>query len=66
MRIDDVRAEGARDLPGITEERGVTALSTVARVDDGALDLVAARDQLGLEVRDEDSEVRVTRARVHL
>jgi hypothetical protein len=27
---------------------------------------VAAGDQLGLEVRDEDPEVRVIRARVHL
>ena len=37
-----------------------------APVDDGALDLVSARDELALEVGDEDSEVRIVRARVHL
>ena len=37
-----------------------------ARVHDRTLDLVPARDELALEVRDEDPEVRVVRPRVHL
>ena len=44
----------------------MTAPPAAARVDDRALDLVAARDELVLEVGDEDPEVRVVRARVHL
>ena len=37
-----------------------------AAVDDGPLELVAARGELSFEVGDEDPEVRVVRARVHL
>ena len=66
VRVDDIGMEAARLAPGIAEESEVTALPAAARVDHGALDLVAARDQLGLEVRDEDPEVRVIRAWVHL
>ena len=66
VRVDDVGTEAACLAPGIAEESEVTALPAAARVDDGALDLVAARDELGFEVRDEDPEVRVVRARVHL
>ena len=35
-------------------------------VDDGSLELVAACDELSLEAGDEDAEIRVVRARVHL
>ena len=43
------------------------ARSPAARaVDDRALDLVSAREELALEVRDEDPEVGIVRARVHL
>jgi hypothetical protein len=38
----------------------------VPPVDDGALDLVPALEQLVLEVRDECSEVRRIRAGIHL
>jgi hypothetical protein len=37
-----------------------------ATIHDGARDLVAALEQLPLEVRDEDPEIRVVVARVHL
>jgi hypothetical protein len=50
VRVDDIGMEAACLAPGIAKESEVTALPAAARVDDGALDLVAARDQLGLEV----------------
>ncbi len=37
-----------------------------APVDDRALDLVSAREELPLEARDEDAEIRVVRPRIHL
>jgi hypothetical protein len=40
--------------------------ATRARVHDRPLDLVPSLDELVLEVRDEDAEVRVGRAWVHL
>ncbi len=66
VRVDDVGMECARRAPGIAKQGDVTASSTTARVDDRAFDLVAERDELRLEVRDEDAEVGVVRAGVHL
>ena len=65
MRIRDVRVEPPGDTPGVPEERDVAAASSPG-VHDRALDLVSTYQELALEVRNEDSEVRIVRARVHL
>jgi hypothetical protein len=57
--------EAARCAAGVPEERDV-ASAGAAPVDDGAVDLVAARQELALERRHEHAEVRRGRARVHL
>jgi len=57
--------EASCDTSRVADEGDVTSPAS-ASVDDGALDLVPARKKLALEIRDEDSEVRIVRARVHL
>ena len=66
VRVDDVGPEAPRGADGVADESEVAPPSSGRAVDDGALDLVPPRDELALEVGDEDSEVRVVRARVHL
>ena len=44
----------------------MTPLPARAAVDDSPLELVAARGELSFQVCDEDPEVRIVRARVHL
>ncbi len=66
VRVGDVGIEAPRRASGIAEQPQVPASAARARVDDRALDLVPAREELALEVRDEDAEVRVVPARVHL
>ena len=64
--VGDVWPETARRAPRVSDERDVARSSTAPPVDDGALDLVTAREELALEVRDEDPEVGILRPRVHL
>ena len=66
VRVGDVGMEARAARARVADEREVAASAATSRVDDGPLDLVAARDELALEVRDEDPEVRVVRPRVHL
>ncbi len=66
VRVGDLRIEAPRRASGISEQLQVPTRPARARVDDRALDLVPAGDELVLEVRDEDAEVRVARTRVHL
>ena len=49
MRIDDVRAEAARGREGRACQLEVLALAATPPVEDGALDLVTARNELFLE-----------------
>ena len=66
VRVDDVRVEAARGSPGVAREPEVTPRPAAPAVHDRALELVPARDELPLERGDEDPEVGVVRARVHL
>jgi hypothetical protein len=66
VRVCDVRAEAPCDASCVEEERSVTLLASAAVVDDRALDLVPARQELTLEVRDEYAQIGVVRPRVHL
>ncbi len=65
VRIRDIGMEPSGGTCGVEEQGGVTR-PTASVVDDGAFELVAAIPKLALEVGDEDAEVRVARARVHL
>ena len=65
VRIRDLRVEPPGDPPGVPEERDVAAASS-SGVHDRVLDLVSSDEELALEARDEDSEVRIVRPRVHL
>ena len=66
MRVDDVRLESPGHADGLCAQADVLRPRTAAVVDHGALELVALRDQLALELGDEDAEIRVRGARVHL
>jgi hypothetical protein len=66
VRVGDVGSKAARRPAGIPHEPDVARASCSPPVDDRPLDLVAPREELVLEVRDENSEIRVVRPRVHL
>lgn len=66
MCIGDVGPEGAGGPPSVACEAEMSEPAPAATIHDGARDLVAALEQLPLEVRDEDPEIRVVVARVHL
>ena len=66
VRVGDIGIEAPRRAGGVSEQPQVPTPPARARVDDRALDLVPACDELVLEVRDEDAEVRIARAGVHL
>ena len=66
MGVGDVRVEPPCDAPGVPGERDVAGAPPCPGVHHRSLDHVAARDELALEVCDEDSEVRIVRPRVHL
>ena len=65
VRVRDVRPEVSRGTDGVAEEREVPPSSS-ASVDDGPRNLVPAREELALEVSDEDAEIGVVSPRVHL
>jgi hypothetical protein len=65
VRVGDVGSEATGYACRVEEELRM-APSPSARVDDGALDLVPSPEELTLEARDEDAEIRVVRARIHL
>ena len=67
VRVRDVRIEAPCAAPGVAEQAGRGVRGRRPRVvHDRALDLVPARDELALEIRDEDAEVRIVRAWIHL
>ncbi|MEZ5098984.1 MAG: hypothetical protein R3C15_04115 [Thermoleophilia bacterium] len=66
VRVDDVGAEAPRRADRIDPEAREPGLAAGPAVDNGALELVAEPAQLALELPDEDAEVRVVAARVHL
>ena len=66
MGVRDVGLEAPGSPSCIPEEGEVRALPAATRAHDRTVELVSAGDQLALEVRDEDAEVGVARARVHL
>jgi hypothetical protein len=63
--VDDVGPERASGSEHVEGEATVTPPRT-GTLDDRAGELVTALAQLALEVGDEDAEVRVAQARVHL
>ena len=63
VRVDDVRCRASE---GPSREREVAKLPTCARVEHRAVELVPARDERVLELRDERAQIRCIRARVHL
>jgi hypothetical protein len=66
MRVDDVGLESAGGERRVASEREVASPSARSAIDDGALDLVSSLDERTLERRDEDPEVGIVGARVHL
>ena len=66
VRVDDVRPVPARGGAGVAQEAGVAAPAAGATVDHGEVELVAPLAQREPEPLDEDAEVGVGRARVHL
>ena len=63
VRVHDVRPRRGEGPP---RQRQVAELPARARVEDGQLDLVASRDELPLDLRDERPEVGRSGAWVHL
>ena len=63
VRVDDVRLLGCGRSP---RERQIAQLPTGPRVEDGETDLVAARDERSLDLRDERPEVGRVWPGVHL
>jgi hypothetical protein len=63
VRVDDVGPPG-RERP--SRERQITKLPSGPRVEHGELDLMAAGDQLPLDLGDERPEIGRLGARVHL
>ncbi len=66
MGVDDVGAETLRGSACATCKVRVATAPSTATVDDDTLDLVAPVDERALEILDEDAEVGIARARVHL
>jgi hypothetical protein len=66
VRVHDVRSEAPRRADCVARELEVSSPSSGAAIDDSALDVMATRNELALEVRYEDPEVRIVRAGVHL
>ena len=64
VRVDDVGLRRAATRP--PRERQVAELPAGARVEHGELDLVAARDERALDLRDERPEVGRVRPGIHL
>jgi hypothetical protein len=66
VRVCDIGTERACDPTRVADETEMAAPPAPSGVHRRPLDLVAAPDELALEVRDEDAQVRIGRARVHL
>ena len=66
MRVHDVGSEAPRRADGIAGEREMSSPSTGALIDHRALQIMPASREFPLEVGDEDSEVGVVRAGIHL
>ncbi len=66
VRVDDVWPELPRGAQRVEREPEVATSSAGAAVDDGALELVPARDELALEVGHEHPEIGIVGPRVHL
>ncbi len=66
VRVDDVRVEASGRTTCVAEELHVAAAPSDSPVHDGALELVAAREELVLERGDEHAEIGVVGARIHL
>ena len=66
VRVDDVGLEAARRGERRAREPEVLHLAAAAPIENRALDLVAARDELLLEPAHEHAEVGVGRPGVHL
>ena len=63
MRVHDV---GTRSAQRSLRELEVAEPSAGARIENGAVDLVPARDELAFELRDERPEIGSVRPRIHL
>ncbi len=66
VRVDDVGPEAASGAGRGDGEAKVAERPACARVEHDALELVPEGDELGFQVADEDAEVRLGGARVHL
>ena len=64
--VDDVRSEASRCSDHSRRKDGVSPLPAGAPVEHRTLDMVAALGEGELELADEDAEIRVVRARIHL
>jgi hypothetical protein len=66
VRVHDIRVKAPSGANRIPEQASVSSGPSRPTIDDRTLDLVATRDELLLEVGDEDAEIRVVGTRVHL
>src|SRR5207247_9333990 len=66
MGVDDVWLDFARARTGHARELEVPTLAAAPAVEHGAVELVPPAAQGALDLGDEDAEVRVARAGVHL
>ncbi len=66
MRVHHVGPVPARGGAGVAEEVDVAALAARATVDHGEVELVPALAERDGKALDEDAEVGIGRARVHL
>src|SRR5207302_6603196 len=66
VRVDDVRSEAARSAAGGAGELEVAALAAGASVENGELELVAARLERAFGLGDERAEVGIVGPGIHL
>ena len=66
VRVHDVGTEPPRRAKGVAREHEMAPSASCATIEHSTLELMPARGELALEVRDEDAEIRVVRPRIHL
>ena len=66
MRVDDIWPETGRSDDCLQPEQRIATLAAATPIQDGKLELVAAGTQRLLQLEDEDAEIGVLGARVHL
>jgi hypothetical protein len=66
VRVHDLRPEAPRGSDRVARELEVPRSTARPSIDDGVLGLVSTCDELAFDIGDENAEIRIVRARVHL